>query len=79
MLTNQELCLILKKNKLKLDDLLLIEHHLLSIQKIIDENEYLPEDVSHNLDKDVDLIITKLRSNLKLLNPPKLKLVNNKE
>ena len=38
MLSTDELGIILTKDKLKLEDLILLEHHLLSIQKL--EQEY---------------------------------------
>lgn len=75
MLSNEQLDIILKKDKLKLEDLILIEDHLLFIAKIEKEYLYLPEDVVLSLNRDVELILKVLQEQRK----PRLKLLKNEE
>ncbi len=65
MLTTDQLATILKKEELKLEDLLLIEDHLLSIAKIEQEYMFLPEDIVKNLNNDVELILELLKNHRK--------------
>lgn len=75
MLSTEQLDIILNKEKLNLEDLLLIEDHLFSIAKIEEECLYLPEDVVMSLNKDVESILKLLQKQRK----PCLKLLKNDE
>ena len=61
MLSHEELAVVLGRDKLKLEDLLLLEHHLLSIAKLQEEYVDLPEDVVKNLNKDIEMILERLK------------------
>lgn len=61
MLLHDELNTILAKDSLKLEDLILLEDHLLFIAGIEQEHLYLPNDVIENLNRDVDLILERLK------------------
>lgn len=61
MLSSEELGAILTKDKLRLEDLVLLEHHLLYISKIEQEYVDLPSDMVINLNRDVDLILERLK------------------
>jgi len=61
MLSSEELGAILTKDKLRLEDLVLLEHHLLYISKIEQEYVDLPRDMVINLNRDVDLILERLK------------------
>jgi hypothetical protein len=65
MLTTDQMAVLLKKETLKLEDLLLIEDHLLSIAKIEQEYTDLPEDIVKNLNNDVELILELLKNHRK--------------
>jgi hypothetical protein len=77
MLSTDELGVILTKDKLKLEDLVLLEHHLLSIQKLEQEHVDLPVDVVANLNNDVELILDKLKKQRMEMHKPKLRLLTN--
>ena len=72
MLSNKELKILSLKKELKLEDLLLIEHHLYSIKKITTEYELIPQDIYLNLEKDINLIVKILEKNYKKIKPFKL-------
>ena len=61
MLTHDELLILLKKDTLKLEDLLLLESHLLSIAKLQEEYVDLPQDVVEVLNNDIELILERLK------------------
>jgi len=77
MLSTDELGIILTKDKLKLEDLILLEHHLLSIQKLEQEYVDLPVDVVMNLNNDVELILERLKKQRLEIHKPKLRLLTN--
>jgi hypothetical protein len=77
MLSTEELDAILTKDKLKLEDLLLLEHHLLYIAKIEQEYVDLPEDVVSNLNRDVDLILERLKRQRLQIQKTHLRLLTN--
>lgn len=77
MLSTDELGVILTKDKLKLEDLILLEHHLLSIQKLEQEYVDLPVDVVMNLNNDVELILDRLKKQRLEIHKPKLRLLTN--
>lgn len=67
MLSTEELDAVLQKNKLELSDLLLLEDHLLYILNVFNEHESLPDDVFLSLERDVDLILKRLKKENKTL------------
>lgn len=79
MLTTDQLSIILNRDKLTLEDLLLLEDHLLSIAKLEQEYTELPEDIINNLNNDVELILQLLRSHRIKTQKPMLRLLTNDE
>jgi hypothetical protein len=77
MLTTDQLNTVLNKDILKLEDLLLLEDHLLFIQKLEQENVDLPQDVIFNLNMDVELILDCLKKHRIKMHKPKLTLISN--
>ena len=77
MLTAEQLGVILSKKELKLEDIFLLEDHLLSIQRLEDEYVELPIDVCKNLNNDVELIVKFLKNYREKTDKPKLVLLKN--
>lgn len=81
MLTNEQLDKLIKKQQLTLEDLILIEHHLLSIQTIVDDHRIdenyvdMDEDVYENLYADIDKIANRLHTERRLMQKSHLKLI----
>jgi hypothetical protein len=79
MLLHDELNTILAKDTLKLEDLILLEDHLLFIAGIEQEHLYLSNDVVDNLNRDVDLIIERLKKQRLQMQKTNLRLLTNDE
>ena len=77
MLTTEQLGIILNKDKLTLEDLLLLEDHLLSIARLEQECTYLPIDVVKNLNNDVESILDLLKRHRAKTQKTSLKLLKN--
>lgn len=77
MLTTDQLGIILNKTKLELEDLLLLEDHLLSIAKLEKEYTELPEDIINNLNNDVEMILELLKSHRLKTQKTHLRLLTN--
>lgn len=75
MLTHDELLILLKKDTLKLEDLLLLESHLLSIAKLQEEYVDLPQDVVEVLNNDIELILERLKIQRLSMQKPRLRLL----
>jgi archaellum component FlaC len=81
MLTNDQLDKLMKKEKLTLEDLILVEDHLLSIQKIWDDHRIdedhvdMDEDVYDNLNNDIERILARLNKENKTMQKSRLKLI----
>jgi hypothetical protein len=77
MLTTEQLSIILNKDKLNLEDLLLLEDHLLSIARLEQDYDYLPVDVVKNLNDDVESILDLLKRHRAKTQKTSLKLLKN--
>jgi hypothetical protein len=77
MLTTEQLGIILDKDKLTLEDLLLLEDHLLSIARLEQDYDYLPVDIIENLNNDVESILDLLKRHRAKTEKTHLKLLKN--